>query len=173
MRETPSGVFMRKLLTTTLILTTAAMALADPEVRRAVPVSRRAEMPSEPQVRRAIPVKSDAIAREMRRASAFNNEDDAPVRISSATPAATPSYQPAKVKEDKASTSKSSGSAGTTFLLIIITAYFFPAINAKLCRHYNAGAIFVLNLFLGWTLFGWVAALVWSATKSPKLIAAK
>ena len=24
------------------------------------------------------------------------------------------------------------------------------------------GAIFVLNLLLGWTLFGWVAALVWA-----------
>ena len=25
-------------------------------------------------------------------------------------------------------------------------------------------AIFVLNLFLGWTLLGWVGALVWAAT---------
>lgn len=26
----------------------------------------------------------------------------------------------------------------------------------------NTGAIFALNLFLGWTLVGWVMALVWS-----------
>ena len=31
----------------------------------------------------------------------------------------------------------------------------------------NEGAIFVLNLFLGWSLIGWVVALVW-ALSSPE-----
>lgn len=28
----------------------------------------------------------------------------------------------------------------------------------------NAGAIFVLNLLLGWTVIGWIVALVWALT---------
>jgi len=31
-------------------------------------------------------------------------------------------------------------------------------------RHKNADAIFTLDLLLGWTLIGWVAALVWALT---------
>jgi hypothetical protein len=26
----------------------------------------------------------------------------------------------------------------------------------------NSGSIFIVNLFLGWTLFGWVGALAWT-----------
>jgi Superinfection immunity protein len=43
-------------------------------------------------------------------------------------------------------------------------AYFIPALNAWSRNHHNSGAILVLNLLLGWTVLGWVAALVWSAT---------
>lgn len=47
------------------------------------------------------------------------------------------------------------------------SAYCVPMILAGLRNHHQAGAIFALNLFLGWTGIGWVAALVWalSATK--------
>jgi hypothetical protein len=34
-------------------------------------------------------------------------------------------------------------------------------------RHHNAVAILVLNLLLGWTLIGWMVALVWALTKPP------
>jgi hypothetical protein len=43
--------------------------------------------------------------------------------------------------------------------------YFVPAINAASSHHRNASAVFLLNLFLGWTLVGWVLALVWSQMK--------
>jgi hypothetical protein len=39
-----------------------------------------------------------------------------------------------------------------------------PAIIASLRRHHNAPAIFVFNLFLGWTVLGWILALVWACT---------
>jgi Superinfection immunity protein len=39
--------------------------------------------------------------------------------------------------------------------------YFLPSIVGKSRR--NALAIFLLNLLLGWTLLGWVVALVWAA----------
>jgi len=42
--------------------------------------------------------------------------------------------------------------------------YFFPWIVAGIRHHRNEGAIAVLNIFLGWTGVGWVAALVWACT---------
>jgi hypothetical protein len=45
--------------------------------------------------------------------------------------------------------------------------YFLPTAVAfeKKRNHHNKGAIFALNLLLGWTLIGWVGALVWALTK--------
>lgn len=40
--------------------------------------------------------------------------------------------------------------------------YFLPAIIAFAKSKRDAGAILVLNFFLGWTLIGWVVALVWA-----------
>jgi T4 superinfection immunity protein len=45
-----------------------------------------------------------------------------------------------------------------------IALYFLPAINAGVRGHQNSGAIFALNLLLGWTALGWIVALVWSLT---------
>ena len=47
---------------------------------------------------------------------------------------------------------------------VAIALYFLPAIVASSRKHPQTVAIFLLNLLLGWTLLGWVAALVWSAT---------
>lgn len=44
-------------------------------------------------------------------------------------------------------------------------AYLFPAMVAFSRHHRQFAAIFVLNLLLGWTLFGWVLALVWAVTR--------
>ncbi len=43
--------------------------------------------------------------------------------------------------------------------------YFIPALNAR--GKNRAPAIFVLNLFLGWTIIGWVGALIWSMCEKP------
>jgi hypothetical protein len=43
--------------------------------------------------------------------------------------------------------------------------YFAPSLVAHERDHRDKGAIFVLNIFLGWTLVGWVIALVWAMTK--------
>ena len=40
--------------------------------------------------------------------------------------------------------------------------YFLPTIIAASRKKRNIAAIAVLNIFLGWTLIGWVIALVWS-----------
>jgi DNA-directed RNA polymerase subunit RPC12/RpoP len=51
---------------------------------------------------------------------------------------------------------------GLLLFAFLLAIYFLPALVASGRRHYNRGAILVLNLFLGWTLIGWVAALVWA-----------
>jgi len=43
-----------------------------------------------------------------------------------------------------------------------LLTYFLPTILAAARRKRDLGAIFVLNLFLGWTFIGWIVALVWA-----------
>lgn len=47
---------------------------------------------------------------------------------------------------------------------IALVVYFIPAIVAHQRKHNNFTSILVLNIALGWTLIGWVAALVWAYT---------
>ena len=48
--------------------------------------------------------------------------------------------------------------------LLIFALYFVPTFVAYVRSHHQLRAIAVLNVFLGWTLIGWVAALVWAST---------
>jgi hypothetical protein len=48
--------------------------------------------------------------------------------------------------------------------LLSLVAYCIPGIIASCRHHHNATAIWVLNILVGWTVFGWVAVLVWSLT---------
>lgn len=47
---------------------------------------------------------------------------------------------------------------------VLIAGYFLPTIIAGRRKHHNLGAIITLNLLLGWTLLGWLIALIWSLT---------
>ncbi|ASD52029.1 immunity to superinfection [Pseudomonas phage PspYZU05] len=57
------------------------------------------------------------------------------------------------------------------FLLILV--YMLPAIVAGIVRHNNFAAITVLNVLLGWSLLGWVVALVWAFTNNRQPIQGK
>lgn len=63
-----------------------------------------------------------------------------------------------------------------TFLAIVIgvlsVGYLLPTAIGVGRKRSNTGAIFVLNLFLGWTLIGWVIALVWAVAKDDAKITA-
>ena len=53
------------------------------------------------------------------------------------------------------------------FLLFFLglAVYFVPSLIAfRNCKK-QASAIYVLNIFLGWTFLGWVVALVWACMK--------
>ncbi len=49
-------------------------------------------------------------------------------------------------------------------LFAVVLCYFIPTIVALVRKHHNAGAICALNILLGWTVLGWIAAFVWSLT---------
>jgi uncharacterized membrane protein len=51
-------------------------------------------------------------------------------------------------------------------VILVFAIYFAPWLVANKRRHMNASAIGVLNLCLGWTFLGWVAALVWAMTNN-------
>jgi hypothetical protein len=54
------------------------------------------------------------------------------------------------------------------FLVIAGCIYFLPAVIGF--RKRNGFAILVLNLFLGWTLLGWVLALIWACMRDRQNI---
>ena len=57
------------------------------------------------------------------------------------------------------------------FLLLPFGAlHFLPTIIAALRNGRSVIPIFLLNLFLGWTVIGWVIALIWAIRDEPKWI---
>lgn len=52
-------------------------------------------------------------------------------------------------------------------LLFLTALYFLPAIIGRDKNH--ATAIFLVNLFFGWTVIGWVVAFVWACSAQPDL----
>jgi hypothetical protein len=46
--------------------------------------------------------------------------------------------------------------------------YFLPAIIAAVRHTHNSTGILLLNIFLGWTLIGWVVALVMALGSAPR-----
>ena len=56
--------------------------------------------------------------------------------------------------------------AGMFFLLAVL--YFVPTVIACARGHHQKVAIGVLNILLGWTALGWIAALIWSVTATRK-----
>lgn len=53
------------------------------------------------------------------------------------------------------------------FLIFGIAFYFLPAIIAAARHTHNAMGILLLNVFLGWTMIGWVIALLMAMCSAP------
>ena len=49
-------------------------------------------------------------------------------------------------------------------MILLALLHFLPTLIALLRGHHNGFAIFLTNLLLGWTVIGWVIALIWSFT---------
>ena len=50
-------------------------------------------------------------------------------------------------------------------LFFLTVPYFVPTIIAMVRHKTNLLAIFMVNLLLGWTIIGWIVALVWAVAK--------
>lgn len=55
---------------------------------------------------------------------------------------------------------------GIPFLL-----YFLPSLIALIRGKRDTLAIFLLNLFLGWSVIGWIVALIWAAKNDVPVVA--
>lgn len=49
-----------------------------------------------------------------------------------------------------------------------VAMYFLPAIVAHQRRHNSSGAILLVNLFLGWSIIGWIVCFAWACTGSAR-----
>ena len=60
---------------------------------------------------------------------------------------------------------------GVIAVIVLFSCYFMPAIIALLRDKCGAGGVALVNFFLGWTVIGWLLALVWAfsgKTRSEK-----
>ena len=55
--------------------------------------------------------------------------------------------------------------AGLIGLTILAVFYFIPSIVGR--KKKDSTAIIVVNLFLGWTVIGWIVALAWAIRHDP------
>jgi len=55
-------------------------------------------------------------------------------------------------------------------ILLFLPLYFLPTIVANARKNTNSQVIFVLNLLLGWTILGWIGAMIWAFSSTAKSI---
>ena len=52
--------------------------------------------------------------------------------------------------------------------VLSLAFYFLPTIIADKRNVPHSGAICCINLIFGWTVLGWIAALVWAVAETPE-----
>lgn len=67
-----------------------------------------------------------------------------------------------------ASSSGAVGGAALFGVIVLIAMYFLPTIVASTRKVTDKGSVVVINLFLGWTLVGWVVALAMACRSSTR-----
>lgn len=77
------------------------------------------------------------------------------------SPAASSSPDPVSTAQTGGS---DSGGISAGWWLFLFALYFLPALRATIRGHHNASAIGLLNFFFGWTVLGWLGALIWAET---------
>jgi hypothetical protein len=57
------------------------------------------------------------------------------------------------------------------FFSFSLVMYFLPSIIALARSKRDLLAIFLLNFFLGWSIIGWIVALIWAAKHDAPMVA--
>jgi Superinfection immunity protein len=60
---------------------------------------------------------------------------------------------------------------GLILICLALVFYFLPAIIANIRGTEHQTAIGLINFFLGWTVLGWLAALIWAIVEKPTELA--
>jgi hypothetical protein len=58
----------------------------------------------------------------------------------------------------------SNGDLGAIVLCILVALYLLPAYVAYRRQHHQCLAMTMLTLLAGWTVVGWIVAMVWACT---------
>ena len=89
--------------------------------------------------------------------------------------AARAAQEKANAKAEAEASARLRMRAGMTLLFVVaFLIYFLPSIVAFRRKKTNTAAILCLNIFLGWTLVGWVVSLTWALTvDAAQLLAEK
>jgi ABC-type transport system involved in cytochrome c biogenesis permease component len=53
-------------------------------------------------------------------------------------------------------------------VFVLVVLYAVPSVIARWRHHRNTASIIVLNLALGWTVIGWVGAMIWALYVPPR-----
>lgn len=53
-----------------------------------------------------------------------------------------------------------------SLLVLVVCLYIIPMLVALDKGHKNFPGVMLVNLFLGWTLVGWIAALIWASHRA-------
>ena len=61
-------------------------------------------------------------------------------------------------------------STPSLLLIAAVLIYFFPSAMLVGKHKRNALAIVLLNVLAGWTIIGWLIALIWAATKDAPAV---
>jgi len=57
--------------------------------------------------------------------------------------------------------------AGFLLFVLVLVFYLLPTVIANTRETEHRGAIFFINLLFGWTVLGWIAALIWAVVEKP------
>lgn len=63
-----------------------------------------------------------------------------------------------------------SDAGGAALLIVILVLYFVPTLIAWARHVPNLGSVVVIDVFLGWTLIGWVVALAMAVRTVPPTV---
>lgn len=57
-----------------------------------------------------------------------------------------------------------------SIILFLFVLYWLPTLIAIVRQTPSALGVAMLNFFLGWTVIGWIMALVWALAAPPRII---